>query len=76
MLKTERAGRRAFPGRLRQLRTDRAWSAAQLGKKAGLSARQVYRYEWGWSFPPPAPLKRLAKALRVSAAELAGFVPW
>ena len=58
--------------RLKQLRKQRGLTQAQLAKKMGLSHGYLARLEIGMHDPPLSTLAKLAKALRVSVAELVG----
>lgn len=60
---------RIDPGRLRQLREQRAWSQEQLAEVAGLSVRTVQRIESG-SAASPETRMALAAALEVEPARL------
>lgn len=60
---------RIDPGRLRQLREQRAWSQEQLADVAGLSVRTVQRIESG-SAASPETRMALAAALEVAPAGL------
>ncbi len=56
--------------RLKQLRKQRGLTQAQLAKKMGLSHGYLARLEIGMHDPPLSTLAKLAKALKVSVAEL------
>lgn len=60
---------RIDPGRLRQLREQRAWSQEQLAEVAGLSVRTVQRIESG-SAASPETRMALATALGVGPVDL------
>lgn len=60
---------RIDPGRLRQLREQRAWSQEQLAEVAGLSVRTVQRVESGAAASPETRMA-LAAALGVEPADL------
>lgn len=57
--------------RIRQVRMARGMTQAQLGKKIGLSADRVQKYENGYRKPKDDMLKKIAKALGVEAVALA-----
>jgi len=60
----------AFQGNnLRTLREDRAWSIAELAKRADLNRMDVSRYEKGRE-PPPDRAVALSRALGVHPSEL------
>ena len=56
--------------RLKQLRADRKLTQLQLAKQAGLTLAYIGRLETGHYDPQLSTLRRLAKALKVSVAEL------
>ncbi len=56
--------------RLKQLRKQRGLTQAQLAKKMGLSHGYLARLEIGMHDPPLSTLGKLAKALKVTVAEL------
>ncbi len=56
--------------RLKQLRKQRGLTQAQLAKKMGLSHGYLARLEIGMHDPPLSTLAKLAKALKVTVAEL------
>ena len=56
--------------RLKQLRKQRGLTQAQLAKKMGLSHGYLARLEIGMHDPPLSTLSKLAKALKVTVAEL------
>lgn len=56
--------------RIRALRRDRGFSQAMLATKAGLSREYVARLEAGRHDPTITVLTRIAKALKVSVADL------
>lgn len=66
-------GDRDLPARLRRMRVERGLSARALGDAVGVSDRQIYRYEWGTSFPSTETVLRLAKVLGKSPAWLMGW---
>jgi len=59
-----------FADRLAGLRKQRGLTQQALGDVAGVHMMQIHRYESGASQPSLEVLKKLAKALRVSADEL------
>lgn len=63
----------SFGERLRVARTSRGINQRSLGDMVGVSAISISRYESGAVDPRLDTVRRLAKALGVSAAELAGF---
>jgi transcriptional regulator with XRE-family HTH domain len=58
--------------RLKQLRKTRGMTQAVLAQNSQLSLGYVARLEQGRHDPPLSTLARLAKALKVSVAELVG----
>jgi transcriptional regulator with XRE-family HTH domain len=58
--------------RLKQLRERRQLTQQALATKAGVSRAYLARLEMGRHDPPLSRLRTLAKALRVSVAELVG----
>lgn|SRR5215831_12529014 len=56
--------------RLRNLREQQGLSLQQLAKKAGLSQRHLKKLEAGQAQPQRPTLRKLAKALKVTVAEL------
>ena len=60
------------PSKLRAIRHDRGLSLKRLAEAAKVSKNTVIRIETGRTFPRRETLEKLAKALRVSAEELAG----
>lgn len=63
----------SFGERLRVARTSRGIKQQSLGDAVGVSTMSIGRYESGAVDPKLNMVRRLAKALGVSAAELAGF---
>jgi XRE family transcriptional regulator, regulator of sulfur utilization len=59
-----------FAVRLKELRESRGMTQEQLAKKAGVSRAYLSRLEMGRHDPPLSRLRKLAKALRVSVADL------
>jgi transcriptional regulator with XRE-family HTH domain len=59
-----------FAMRLKQLRESRAMTQEALAKKAGMSRAYLARLEIGRHDPPLSRLRKLAKALKVSVADL------
>jgi transcriptional regulator with XRE-family HTH domain len=57
--------------RLRQLRSTRGWSQADLAAASGVSLRQITRLESGLSNPKPSTLRALAAGLNSEIAEIA-----
>jgi transcriptional regulator with XRE-family HTH domain len=60
----------AFGKRVRELREARGWSQEQLAETAGMNWLQVGHIERGASDPKLSTVYKLAKALRVAAADL------
>jgi HTH-type transcriptional regulator, competence development regulator len=56
--------------KLRELRLDRAYSAQDLAKLAGVNYRTILRLEHGQSEAQPRTLRKLAAALGVEPREL------
>ena len=65
-------GEESFGARLRRLRLAKALTQAELGRRVGLSNRMVAYYEIQGGMPSAALLVRLAEALGVTLAVLAG----
>lgn len=61
--------------RLKQLRSERGLTQAQLARKLGVSASAVGMYEQGRREPDASTLARLADVLRCSTDELLGVEP-
>ncbi|HZF03662.1 MAG TPA: helix-turn-helix transcriptional regulator [Patescibacteria group bacterium] len=59
-----------FAVRLRKLRETRGITQEALAKKVGVSRAYLSRLEMGRHDPPLSRLRKLAKALKVSVAEL------
>jgi transcriptional regulator with XRE-family HTH domain len=55
---------------IKRLREHRGWTQTQLAKKVGLSLGYIARLEIGMHDPPLSTLAKLAKALKVTVAEL------
>jgi transcriptional regulator with XRE-family HTH domain len=55
---------------LKRLRAQRGWSQAALSKRAGLTKEYIARLELGQHDPSLSTLVKLAKALKVTVAEL------
>jgi len=62
--------RKRFAMRLKQLRKQRELTQAALAKKMKFSVGYMARLEQGLHDPPLSTLAKLAKALKVSVAEL------
>lgn len=62
-----------FGARLAELRQEKGWTQAELGRAVGVSNRVIHYYEQESAQPPGALLIDLAKALEVSADELLGL---
>jgi transcriptional regulator with XRE-family HTH domain len=60
----------ALGKRVAQLRKDRGWTQERLAEEAGMNWLQVGHVERGASDPKLSTIVKLAKALRVPAAEL------
>ncbi len=60
----------SLPKRLKQLRAKRGLTQLQLAKRAGLSHAYLGRLETGHYDPQLSTLRKLAKALKVTVAEL------
>lgn len=60
--------------RLRDLRTERRLTQAELAKTCGIGTRQILRYENNESEPTSSHLKKLAISLQVSSDYLLGLV--
>jgi transcriptional regulator with XRE-family HTH domain len=56
-----------LPERVHQLRNEHGWSQAQLAEAVELHAAQIRRYEAGTAQPTLDVIRRLARALNVSA---------
>lgn len=56
--------------RLKRLRAERGWSQAALSQRAGLTKEYIARLELGQHDPSLSTLVKLAKALKVTVAEL------
>lgn len=56
----------AIADRIRKLRRERNWTQDELGKKLGISAGNVARYENGHNVPRKKMLERFATAFAVS----------
>lgn len=65
--------RAEFGKRLRKLRTDRGLTQEQLADKAGLHFTYVGQVERGIRNPSLINIKKLARALKVSAGQLLPF---
>lgn len=63
----------SFGERLRVARVSRGINQRSLGDMVGVSAVSICRYECGAADPKLGMVRRIAKALGVSASELAGF---
>jgi transcriptional regulator with XRE-family HTH domain len=63
---------RTLAKRIKDLRGKRGLTQAALAKRAGLTLAYIGRLEIGWYDPQLSTLRQLAKALRVSVAELVG----
>lgn len=61
--------------RLRQIRERKGVSLRALGKASGVAVSSLARYEAGQGDPQLSTLRKLAKALDVTVAELIGDVP-
>lgn len=61
---------KTFAKRIKDLRARRGMTQASLAKRAGLTLAYIGRLEIGWYDPQLSTLRKLAKALRVSVAEL------
>lgn len=55
---------------LKRLRTERGWSQAALSKRSGLAKEYIARLELGQHDPSFSTLVKLAKAMKVTVAEL------
>ena len=55
---------------LKRLRAERGWSQAALSKRTGLTKEYIARLELGQHDPSLSTLTKLAKALKVTVAEL------
>ena len=56
--------------RLKQLRAKKGFTQAVLAERAGLTLGYIGRLEIGWHDPQLSTLRKLAKALRITVAEL------
>jgi transcriptional regulator with XRE-family HTH domain len=63
---------RRFVMHLKRLRAQRGWSQVALSQRAGLTKEYIARLELGQHDPSLTTLKKLAKALKVTLAELVG----
>lgn len=68
--KTDQALLRRFGAKLRQLRTDRGLTQAQLAKKVKVGSRTIFVYEQGRMAPSIDVIARLARFLEVTTDEL------
>ncbi len=59
--------------RIRQLRLEKGWSQAKLGKEVGLNGRSVRDWELGASLPSSKTLKKLSVLLNTSANYILGL---
>lgn len=59
------------PDRLRRERLRRALTQAELATLAGIPRETVVRYETGHRCPRPATVRKIAKALKVRAEDIA-----
>lgn len=59
--------------RIRQLRLEKGWSQAQLGKEVGLNGRSVRDWKLGTSLPSSKTLKKLSILLNTSADYILGL---
>lgn len=62
-----------FGRRLRELRTARGWTQAQLATKLGVERAVIGNYELGLHYPAIPQLVALARALEVSTDRLLGL---
>lgn len=60
--------------RIKAARERKVWGQAELARAAGLSPNTLYRIENGTHRPRPITIRKLAEALGLDPAELAGVV--
>lgn len=60
----------AFGRRVRELRNEREWTQEELAERAGMNWLQLGHIERGSSDPKLSTIIKLAKALKVSPADL------
>ena len=58
--------------KIKELRTARGWTQADLARRLGITRNGVNSWEQGLSVPSPAPLVELAKIFSVSTDYLLG----
>jgi transcriptional regulator with XRE-family HTH domain len=58
--------------RIKAMRERKVWGQAELARKAGISPNTLYRIEAESHKPRPVTIRRIAEALSVDPAELAG----
>ena len=61
---------KGFVMQLKRLRAQRGWSQATLSERTGLTKEYIARLELGQHDPSLSTLLKLAKALKVTVAEL------
>lgn len=61
--------------RIKAVRESKVWGQAELARKAGISPNTLYRIENGTHQPRPITIRKLAEALGVDPARLAGVAP-
>jgi len=66
----------AIPGRLREARARNGWTRAELARKSGVTAYNIQKYEDGLAIPGAENVRRLCKALRVSADWMIDVAGW
>ncbi len=62
--------------RLRQIREGKGVSLRALKKRSGVAVSSLARYEAGQGDPQLTTLRKIAKALNVTVAELIGEIPF
>ncbi len=62
--------------RLRQIRDGKGVSLRALKKRSGVAVSSLARYEAGQGDPQLTTLRKIAKALNVTVAELIGEIPF
>ena len=65
--------RKAIAESLRRRRTMKGWSLAELGRQAGIGARNIGYWEIGRGEPDITAFIKIAQALDISLEELAGL---
>jgi transcriptional regulator with XRE-family HTH domain len=58
------------PERLRELRTQRGWTLAELAERTGWNGQKVWRHEQGQELSYPSEVDTLARAFGLTREEL------